>query len=344
MDRTSSNLLVGAYLIAASCQAPQRAPAHELKSAMDMESVAITGQWTSSWIESSTLFDEVLPSWNVDLPEGAAFRVDLSVRSSGETKDSPWLDMGGWGGWPEADRAPHEFNGGAVAVDILRLDDPRSEARLRVRTRGLQAGEVIKLKRLNLCFSSRELQNTREFGPRPSEPFRMDLALRRQADERPELAPRICSPTSVAMVLEHHGASIPTAEVAALLYDAENDIYGNWNRAIQGAWLLGVPGTLIRVQSWDEACSYMAGDRPLVISIGVQPGQLTGAPYESTAGHLLLLCGFDSQGNAWVLDPATPREDLDPKRYSLAELEVVWLERGGFAYLIAPNPSFLDEG
>ena len=139
------------------------------------------------------------------------------------------------------------------------------------------------------------------------------------------------------MVLAYRGIDRPTAEVAALLYDAENKIYGNWNRAVQGAWLLGVSGYLTRVATWAEAARFVADGKPLVASIGVKEGQLTGAPYPQTAGHLVVLCGFDGEGRAIVMDPAVPVGDEEPRLYSLAELETVWLQRGGFAYVLGAD-------
>jgi hypothetical protein len=162
--------------------------------------------------------------------------------------------------------------------------------------------------------------------------------MRHQGREAPEIASRICSPTSVTMTLAYAGVSRPTAEVAAIVYDAEHDIYGNWNRAVQGAFLLGVPGYLLRVNDWPQASELLAEGTPLVISIAAKEGQLAGAPYASTAGHLLVLAGLDGAGGAIVFDPATPVGGETPRRYALADLETVWLRRGGVAYRIGGNP------
>ena len=140
------------------------------------------------------------------------------------------------------------------------------------------------------------------------------------------------------MVLAYRGVDVPTAEVARVCYDAEHALYGNWTRAIQGAFTLGVPGYLTRFGGWRDVERTLARGEPLVISIGVKKGQLTGAPYESTSGHLLVLRGFDKNGDGLVNDPAA----VDAKRgrctYKRSELETCWLARGGTAYVLLPRP------
>jgi len=333
MGRRGRTVIAG--LLLGACASVRVDSTHELRPVLLEGPVQVEREWLSPWIEARAPFHELLPSWNVDVPEGASFRVDLRVE--GEGVMTHWLDLGGWGSWPSGDRSPVTCEAGAVAVDVLKLERPATRARLRVRARGLGPGEAVRLRALACCFTRDPAGRPTSFGPPPRTASRVEVPFRSQKSEAPELAARVCSPTSVAMVLEHHGHSWTTEQVAATLYDPEHDIYGNWNRAVQGAYLLGVPGRLLRVGSWPEAEALMRGGRPLVISIGVEASQLTGAPYASTDGHLLVLCGFDGRGNAWVQDPAAPPEEPGPRLYSLAELEVVWLRRGGFAYLIAPG-------
>jgi len=293
--------------------------------------------WTSRWIAAPIAFDELLPSWNVDLSGSAAFRVELRTARGTQGPPTPWLDLGGWGRWPETDRAPTTCEAGRVEVDILKLGSFHDRLQLRLRVRGLQARQELVLQRLDANFSRSDvLAGGWTIAPPAPGPIALAVPQRRQADESPELAARICSPTSVAMVLAYWGIERPTAEVAAMAYDAEHDIYGNWNRASGTAHLFGLAGSLYRLNDWAEARLFLEQGLPLVISIGVEPGQLTGAPYESTAGHLIVLSGFDGAGHALVMDPAVAPPERGPLKYALDELEQCWLRRGGFAYVLAP--------
>ncbi len=282
-------------------------------------------QWTSPWHHSALPFDELLPSWNVTSP--GAFRVEVQVQ--GPELESPWLDLGGWGAWPVAELAPTKFAAGKVAIDILELSQPATQARVRLR-----ATDATQLDRLTLCFTDSARLGEHAFGGKQRTVPRLAVPGRRQTDEAPELAPRICSPTSVSMLLEYRGASQPTAKVAAELFDVEHDIYGNWNRAVQGAARFGVAGYLTRINDWNEVASLLCAGNPLVISIGVKPGQLSGAPYTSTNGHLIVIAGLNGHGQADVLDPAVAPGESCSRFYSLNELDEVWLRRGGTAYVL----------
>lgn len=321
-----------------ACAAPQSiegaAPAHETLRIEGPYRLRPGENWSSEWLAAPFPFDELLPSWNISVPEGASFRVEVMVADETPESASPWLDLGGWGDWPAAKRAAIEFDGGRVEVDLVKLDQPVTRWRWRIETRGAGEAElVLAWSAIRACFTNGGALAGVDAGPEP-DGGRVEVSLRRQYDEAPELASRICSPTSVAMVLDYHGVDRSTAEIAALLYDHEHDIYGNWNRAVQGAWTFHVPGYLTRISTWAEAAQHIEDGRPLVISIGVEEGQLTGAPYRRTDGHLVVLCGFDGAGRALVMDPAVPAGDEGPRRYALAELETTWLRRGGFTYVL----------
>jgi hypothetical protein len=164
------------------------------------------------------------------------------------------------------------------------------------------------------------------------------VPFRSQRAEDPKIAGSICSPTSVAMLLAYRGVDRPTAEVAELLYDREHEIYGNWPRAVQGAFTSGVPGYLTRFSGWSAVEDAIAREQPLVISIRAKKGQLTGAPYEKTDGHLLVLCGFDANGDCLVNDPAARDAEHGQITYERSELEACWMGNGGVAYVLLPRP------
>jgi hypothetical protein len=315
--------------------APEPEDAHALVAPVVDRAVPLgPATWTGPWVEAPFAFDELLPSWNVRLPDGAAFRAEVQLDEAG----APWLDLGGWGEWPADDLGPTRLDGGRVAIDVIELERTARRARLRVRTRGLEGAAQAALERLTLCFTRSDRHAARtDFGT-PAPVATLPVPMRHQGREAPEIASRICSPTSVTMAMAFAGVERPTAEVAATVFDAEHDIYGNWNRAVQGAFGLGVPGYLLRVNDWPEASALLAEGTPLVISIAAKEGQLAGAPYASTAGHLLVLAGFDGAGGAVVFDPATPVGGETPRRYALRDLETVWLRRGGVAYRIGGGP------
>ncbi|MBL8860004.1 MAG: C39 family peptidase [Planctomycetes bacterium] len=283
-------------------------------------------------------FRDLLVSWNVNVPKAAGFCVELRVaRVSGEW--SSWLWVGDWGTVPDVERVL-ETEGGKVDTDFFRGQTTFIAAEVRVRawSTGNARGGELSLDKLTLCFSDRE----RRVEPRPIEPgpkaFRLPVPTRSQRAEAPQIADRICSPTSLAMVMAYRGASHPTADIAARAFDARHDIYGNWPRNVQAAYTYGVPGYITRIASWSEAEELIRARQPIIASIAVKIGELPGAPYAQSAGHLLVITGFDAADGVQVNDPAA--SDPEPGRlvYKRADLERCWLERGGTAYILEARP------
>jgi hypothetical protein len=286
-------------------------------------------------------FRELLPSWNVDAPPRTGFVVELRVEwrvdADGDSAWSPWMHVGDWGeakfAVPLAERVTR-CAGGAVDVDVFRGERAFEAAQLRVRARALDPHAGVRVRRLTLCFSDRE----RAVDARPTLDRRpwgtiLDVPPRSQRAEGDDIAARICSPTSVAMVLAHFGVQASTRDVAARALDSAHDLYGVWPRNVQAAYSFGVSGYVARFSDWAEVERLVAARTPLVVSIGVEPGQLHGAPYASTPGHLLVLLGFDAAGDCVVGDPAAEDARGVRRTYLRSEMETVWMRRGGTAYV-----------
>ena len=277
-------------------------------------------------------FRELVASWNVDAPPGTGFVVELQVGAAGDARFSPWLELGEWGPVPGRERAT-SCGGGKVDVDVFRGEN--AFARFRLRLRAFGEGE-LRVARLAACVSdAAAVGSGRQAASAPElPPVEIELAPRSQKSEDASIAARICSPTSLAMVLAFHGVDRPTGEVAALAFDARHDLYGNWPRNVQAAYALGVAGYVTRFARWSDVRAELARGRPLVISVRAEEGELAGAPYARTGGHLLVLRGFDARGDCLVLDPAAPGEASVARTYARADVEHVWLAKGGIAYVL----------
>ena len=292
------------------------------------------GSFVSAAIRWRAPFDELLLSWNVDTPAGAGFAVEVAVGDGDGW--SPWLHIGDWGRLPADRERVTTFEFGAIEVDVLRTRRLFSHLRYRISAWGSPGGEPIDvhLVAINVTDTSR-LDSIRPGAPSlAARGAGLAVPARSQRLEDPALASRICSPTAVAMVLAHHGLDLPTARVAELIYDEQHDLYGNWPRAVQAAFELGVPGTLVRLSSWRAVEHFLARGIPLVVSVRVAPGELRGAPYAETQGHLLVITGFDGQDGVRVNDPAAETLDGVLRLYQREDLERVWMRRGGVAYAI----------
>jgi hypothetical protein len=283
-------------------------------------------------------FDEVLPSWNIHVPDGGGVAIDLKLELSGVRGVTPWLRVGQVGDPPNLPSVT-ECPLGRVATDYFTSHERFAGALLRFTFRQPRSGYPVVVERWALCFSDRSGETPATFDagaepPREGWQRRLPVPFRSQRVEDPTIAGRICSPTSVSMVLAYRGVDLPTGLVAERLYDAEHDIYGNWPHNVQGAFSLGVPGHVTRFNDWRAVRRSIAEGQPVIASISAVEGQLTGAPYEETSGHLFVICGFDGRGDVLVNDPAAPAAEAGLLTYARDELEEVWMRKGGTAYVL----------
>ena len=300
-----------------------------------------TGTYTSREIEAEFPFNEVVPSFNADLPTGTGLTIHLRFRLADSLRWTSSYPFGAFGA-AEPPAKPHVTDDdGTVKVDCFTSTHTFDRLQYCVRFVANDAATRPRLVRFALCYSNTTGDQAlwRRFAPKLPAGAAHQLAVpfRSQYAEDESQAPRLCSPTSVAMVLAFHGINVSTRRVAELAHDPVHDIYGNWMRAIQTAWALGVPGTVRRFHSLDEAANETARGQPLVLSIRAEPGELPGAPYHQTSGHLLVLVGFDARGNPLTNDPAGRTSEFAPVQYPRDALANVWLGRGGVAYVLGPH-------
>ena len=311
--------------------AQQADPLHEHRVIRELRPLE-GGALVTEELVASTPFTECLPSWNVG--SNVPFNVELRTRPAGSELWTPWLLIGDWRVSSRPEDVVTACNEVRIAVDVLEATSPQERAQLRFTPVGDAALDPAAIHTSVVFTDAARLgERVAAAGEEPWPlPIQLSVPARSQRAAGEDIGHRICSPTSVAMVAAFHGEPVPTREMAATVLDPHFDIYGNWNRAVQGAFTHGVPGSLVRVSSWETVAGYLRDGRPLVASIRAAPGELRGAPYEKTAGHLLVITGLGLGGVVFVNDPAASWPGTVPRRYMRADLEQVWFRNGGVAY------------
>lgn len=145
---------------------------------------------------------------------------------------------------------------------------------------------------------------------------------------------RICSPTALTMALNYFGARLTLETVMREVFDPAPGIYGNWIFNTACAGLHGVESYVRRFESLAELPQFVNENCLTLASISYKKGELPGAAIESTAGHLVLVTGYEN-GRIWTADPAaaTPQEVVRP--YPAEEFARAWLVRKrGVAYIV----------
>jgi len=157
-----------------------------------------------------------------------------------------------------------------------------------------------------------------------------------QMEAVPDIRARICSPTSVSMVLRHLGHPVDLPTVAGLTYHAEHDIYGVWPMTIWAASTFGCLGYLTCFDGWEPVATLLSRGIPVIASIAYEKGELAGAAMAETTGHLVAITGLSATG-VRVHDPAAPTAREVPRSYNIEELAAAWLRKRRIAYVIIPG-------
>ncbi|MGH7309569.1 MAG: C39 family peptidase [Candidatus Rokuibacteriota bacterium] len=270
----------------------------------------------------------LLPAFSSLSAIGYSLRFELSVLAAGAW--SPWVSTVTVG---SASFAPltAEVPGLRADIDVFAVTPSAEQVRMRLRLRAEDIESLLAEPWL-LTLSACDLAPA-EPGPEPGSSARLAVPALCQMREGGALGARVCSPTSVAMVLAYLGAPESVTRLAAEMFHPALDIYGVWPAGICAAGRRGVLGYLLRFPDWAGARWCLDRGLPIVASVRYAAGELSGAAVAETPGHLLVLTGYEG-ADVLVNDPAAPDTATVPRRYRLAELTRVWLERAGVGYVL----------
>ncbi|MGE0713419.1 MAG: peptidase C39 family protein [Planctomycetota bacterium] len=306
--------------------------------ALTLASGAAVGTWSCALPSGGASFDRLLSSLNPDgpWPSGAGATLEVRVRVQGAW--SAWLPLGVYGrgaGLPRSVTAPTSV-GAKVDTDLLVAARAADACELRL---GLSASATApRLRRLALdLWTRRAAAPEPPRTPHPAWGRVLDVPRRSQRSAPRAIAGRVCSPTSLGMALAFHGVRCTTEQVAAAVFDAGADAYGNWSFNVAYAAERGLEATARHLEGFAALEDEVAAGRPVVLSHRYPAGALTGGPVEATEGHLIVVVGFDAQGDVVVNDPAATPETVR-RTYRRAELWRTWQHHAeGVVYLLRPR-------
>ncbi len=306
----------------------------------DARGYVAPGAITSQPIATAFPFDSVILSWNVLAPDRTGAVIEIRARSAGGAW-TEWYQVARWGKLsPPTPRGHRRDAAGQINQDTLELKSKATAFQYRVSLLTEDSTVTPVLKLIAACYADVDSQGAIPVftapGDSPGTPWVRDLPVpfRSQRGEDAAIAGRICSPTSVAMVMEYHGVSVPTSVVAAQAHDTLNDIYGNWPFNTAAAASHGFEAYVTRFAGFEPIQEEIARGYPVIISIRFKPGELSGAPLENSDGHLLVIRGFTKDGDVIVNDPAGRTESEGHVVYRRHELLRAW--KNGVAYIIHP--------
>lgn len=284
-------------------------------------------------------WDELIASWNAEMPGGSWLTVEARARYP--DRMTKFYVMGRWSA--DTNQHPRESvlrqkdADGDVATDTLTLKQPCRDLELRV-TLGGEAGRLPRIKFLGLCLTDSRAR------PPELPPNRAAWGRLMDVPERSQMlypgGDVWCSPTTVSMLLAHWGRvlgrpdldfSVP--QVVREVFDPNWEGTGNWvfNTAFAGS-LPGMRACVARLSDVAELEDWIAAGLPVGLSLCYN--QLRGREGK-VSGHLVVCVGFTEDGDPIINDPGT-RENVR-KTFPRKNLMAAWATSKNAAYLVYPE-------
>jgi len=302
-----------------------------------------TEVWISKELTPDISWDELIVSWNADMPSNSWLRIE--ARAFHGNTPTKFYCMGDWSGNRSAhprESALHEKdNDGGVSTDTLALSKSAKEFQLRITTSGDQKPNI---RFLTVCLTDTKA------GPGPLEPNREAWAKTIPVPERSQMAyPNgkvLCSPTTVSMIMTYWSKKLNRPELDHDVPDVEKEVYdenwqgcGNWvfNTAYAGSYP-GMRACVTRMSDVSELEDWIAQGLPVALSLcydrlrGKGPGP---------NGHLVVCVGFTKDGDVVINDPGTSKNVR--KTFPRKNLIYAWANSKNAVYLIYPKSAQLPK-
>lgn len=281
-----------------------------------------------------TNFYQLVMSWNVlDLGEA---RIQFMVSIGNENAMSDWMTMGYWESDKHASSTNQSNDFANVSIDTLTNKDVTNNNLVKVRFVVTPNGSSPKIKNISLTTKptstskvTLDLTNLKE--------TTLDVPKINQMSI-PVIGSRICSPTSLAMILRYYEKDVSATSVADAVYDRRWKAYGNWTLNASYAAEYNLNGRVEYVNDTSILRDYINAGVPLALSIKTtSTSQLTNSPMPYLAGHLIVIVGFKEIEGTWyavVNDPAVYKDEDVRREYSLEQLANVM---SGYIYVVTNN-------
>lgn len=276
-------------------------------------------------------FQELVMSWNVLIDEFS--KITFSIAIGNETGFSDFFVMGYWTDEYKYSFANQEDEFGLVNIDVLK---PKVSEVKKIKLKFLikaTSNDVTKIKNVSLTmkqFDQRQNINDVEWDESANDvPRYAQMGI-------PSIGSRICSPTSLAMILGYYDYNELPVDVAASVYDRGAGIYGNWS--FNTSYAGGKDNLISRVEYISDLQvlnDYLVSGVPLALSIKTtDKSQLNHSLMAYSSGHLVVLTGIKYIDGEWygiTNDPAEYTEEAVQRQYLLSELLDAWT---GYTYVV----------
>ncbi len=299
--------------------------------------------YLSEEIQTKFGANEMVLTWNADVPVGAWINIKFRVAAPGLDWSS-WFDMGNWGSGPAAERNTEDEAFGKLKVDQLVTKVKFHTIQYMVEFHGSPEGKHPLLRMVTISYSHTgggeiDKQLMAAAGGKSvslKAPWMSQLRPEDVEDEAMRAA-GACAPTSMTMILNYYGVGVKITEVGRRAFDPVARIYGNWAFLAATAADYGFSSWVHRFNNWTEARKLIESGAPVIISIAYPKGTFKDDPEKMSNGHLLVVRGFTKNGDVICNDPGTAFPGRgDGVVYKWQELGEAFLGHGGVGIIVKP--------
>jgi len=318
--------------------------------AIALKSGALNGVYTSNSLNTSP-FNKLVLSWNSDTPEGTSIQVEARVSLNSNGQWSNWQSWGTWGTSIKSGSVTGVTDSVAnVDVDTLVVKSGQTASKIQYRVilnsdhSGVTPTVRLVSGALRNTIAGQGINKVFTDNPDLSNLKVLDVPQLSQMIRDPSIANSICSPTSVAMILNYYGTQITPETAAWGVYDYNYKDFGNWpfNTAYAGS--IGYRA-YVDYSTIDGLKREIATGHPVAVAVAYKNSGnvnadlpvVDGAPIASTNGHLIVVCGFTNEnGTDYIIinDSAAASNAGVRVKYRLDQFKNAWAESGNIAYII----------
>ncbi len=283
--------------------------------------------WVSEVIDADEPFKNLIVSWNCNTSENSALEVWVRVYTN-----QGWSMWFSYGKWATNGNNKGSFNNQKDSIANLNVDEvsllsglgEAFQVKAELSRKSVTTVSPI-LRAIHISTSSGDLCLKI---PSTFNEKKLIQVPRRAQLPYENIGRVICSPTSVAMVLDHYGIDIPTLKVAQGAKDNGTSIYGNWAYNVAYASEQNLRSYVKYCKDFGDILENLDQDVPIVASILIKDkDELKGSIQAYPSGHLLVVTGYeviDEIPYVHVNDPASNDDESVARKYRIEEFLNAW--------------------
>ncbi len=288
-----------------------------------------------------TAFTQLVVSWNAQKPKKGHFVFHVQVRENKTKKWGKWHCMYEWG--HNKQRSHYSKSDETSSYHHVRLEAEKNKTLDGFHIKVVGKNENISLIHGLFANASDEKEFSSEVATITKHPSLHSVHVKNvgkiaQLGIKHKDAPRICSPSSCAMVyqfLKKQRHNVQTCMQSVFDYGLKT--YGSWPFNVSHLFDISGGSVYVWVQrlcSFSDLHTHLDNNVPVIVSVR---GALPGALKHFTYGHLLVVVGFDARTKQVIChDPACYEIDHVEKRYALKDFVVAWEKSRRLVYCVAP--------